>query len=308
MSVPDVHSLLLPYLQALANGKELRDADIKERVAESLQLTQSDLQERMPQGRHLKLDSRLYQIRRDLERANLVKSPRRGCRQLTPEGKRLLENPPPSLDMKYVRILPAYRQWKDEGGVAVNGEGLSSSGDSSEATPEEVVENTFQRLESELQADLLARVRQGSPKLLEHVVVELLIAMGYGGGKAARGEVIGRSGDGGIDGVIKEDALGLDEVYVQAKKYAEGKTVGEGDVRNFVGAIDVANTTKGVFVTTADFTKFAKDYVKRSPKRIILINGKELARLMAQYGVGVRTHKTYPLQHVDEDYFEAGPV
>ena len=308
MPVPDVHSLLLPYFQALADGKELQDADIKEHVAESLQLTQSDLQERMPQSRYLKLDSRLYQIRRGLERANLVESPRRGFRQLTPEGKRLLENPPPSLDMKYVRNLPDYRRWKDGGGTAVNGEGLSSSDDSSEATPEEMVENIFQLLESELQADLLARVRQASPKLLEHVVVDLLVAMGYGGGDADRGTVTGRSGDGGIDGIIKEDALGLDEVYVQAKKYAEGKTVGEGDVRNFVGAIDVANTTKGVFVTTANFTKSAKDYVKRSPKRIILINGTELARLMVQYGVGVRTRETYHLQRIDEDYFETGSM
>lgn len=167
------------------------------------------------------------------------------------------------------------------------------------------MENAFQRLEDELQADLLARMHESSPSFLEQVVVDLLIAMGYGGGDAIRGTVTGRSGDGGIDGTIKEDALGLDEVYVQAKKYTAGNTVGESDVRNFVGAIDIANTTKGVFVTTADFTMSAKDYVERSSKRIILINGRELARLMVQYGVGVRTRETYQLQRIDEDYFEA---
>ena len=240
-------------------------------------------------------------------RANLVKS-ERGFRQLTNEGKQLLENLPSCLDLEYIRSLPAYKRWKANGKTSAAVEDSLPLDAGPEATPEEVVQTAFQRLESELQADLLARVRQAPPEFLEYTIVDLLIAMGYGGGDADRGAVTGRSGDGGIDGTIKEDALGLDEVYVQAKKYAEGRTVGEGDVRNFVGAIDVANTTKGVFVTTADFTKSAKAYVERSSKRIVLIDGRELARLMVQYGIGVRTRDTYHLQRIDEDYFEAGPV
>ena len=139
-----------------------------------------------------------------------------------------------------------------------------------------------------LEAEILDRVRNAASALLERVVVDLLIAMGYGGGNAAMGRVTGRSGDGGIDGTIREDALGLDEVYVQAKKYADGNTVGEGDLRNFAGAIDAAGTTKGVFVTTVGFTRAARDYVARSPKRIVLIDGEELARPMVQNGVGGR--------------------
>ena len=305
MPVPEVHSFLLPYLQTLADGKELRDVEIREHVAESLRLTPTDRQEMMPSGRYTKLNSRVYQAMRHLVRAELVKS-QGGFRQLTPEGKRLLEAPPPHLDLEHVRTLPAYQRWQDRGRASGNGGNSSPSDAVSEAPPEEVVENAFQRVEVELQADLLTRVRQSSPSFFEQVVIDLLIAMGYGGGDAARGAVTGRSGDGGIDGAIKEDALGLDEVYVQAKKYAEGNTVGEGDVRNFVGAIDVANATKGVFVTTAGFTKPAKAYVSKSSKRIVLIDGQELARLMVQYGIGVRTRQTYRLKRMDEDYFDSG--
>ena len=262
----------------------------------------------MPHGRYTKLYHRVYGAAMYLWRAGLVKYRRAVYRQLTDEGKRLLKNPPPRLDLEYIRAYPAYEQWQNNGKASVNDEDASSPDVIPEATPEDLVQNSLPTLEGELQADLLARVRQAPPIFLEQVVVDLLIAMGYGGGEAARGEVIGRSGDGGIDGTIKEDVLGLDEVYVQAKKYAEGRTVGESDVRNFVGAIDVANTTKGVFVTTANFTKSAKAYVERSSKRIVLINGKELARLMVQYGVGVRTREAYQLQRIDEDYFEAGLV
>ena len=139
---------------------------------------------------------------------------------------------------------------------------------------------------------------------LERVVVDLLIAMGYGGGDAAKGRVIGRSGDGGIDGTIPEDALGLDEVYVQAKRYVDGNAVGEGDLRKFAGAIDAAGTTKGVFVTTAAFTRAARDCVARSPKRIVLIDGEKVARLMIQHGVGVRTRVHHEIKRIDEDYFD----
>ncbi len=308
MPVPDVPSLLLSVLKTFADGKVLRYVDTRNRLIESLNLTRDDTQEMEPTGRYTKLQHHSYWATQHLLRARLVTAVRRSAFQLTEEGKRLLEDPPPSLDLDYVQNFPAYQQWQHNSKASVNSDGSPSANADPDAMPEESVRRAFQRLEDELQADILARMQEASPKFLEQVVVDLLIAMGYGGGDAVRGTVTGRWGDGGIDGTIKEDALGLDEVYVQAKRYTEGNTVGESDVRNFVGAIDGANTTKGVFVTTADFTKSARDYVKRSSKRIILINGTELARLMVQYGVGVRTRKTYQLQRVDEDYFEAGLV
>lgn len=308
MPVPEVQFLLLPVLEALADSKGLRYADVRTRLIESLRLTRDDTREMEPSDRYTKLQHYSYWATQHLLRAGLVMPVQRGVFRLTEEGERLLKDPPPRLDLEYVRTLPAYQRWQNNGRASAADGGASASDAVSKATPEDLVKIAFQRLEGELQSDLLARVRQAPPSFLEQVVIDLLIAMGYGGGDAARGVVTERWGDGGIDGVIKEDALGLDEIYVQAKKYAEGNIVGEGDVRNFVGAIDVANTTKGVFVTTADFTKSAKAYVERSSKRIVLIDGKELARLMVQYGVGVRTRETYHLQRIDEDYFEAGPV
>ena len=158
-----------------------------------------------------------------------------------------------------------------------------------------------EQLRSTLEAEVLHRVRIGPPAFLEQVVVDLLIAMGYCGGDAAKGQVTGRSGDGGIDGTIREDALGLDEIYVQAKKYADGNTVGEGDLRNFAGAIDAAGTTKDVFISTAGLTRAARNYVTRSPKRIVLIDGEELARLMVQHGIGVRLRAVHKVKRIDED-------
>ena len=166
------------------------------------------------------------------------------------------------------------------------------------------MDHAARQLREALEADVLDRVRQAEPVFLERVVVDLLIAMGYGGGDAAMGRVTGRSGDGGIDGTIREDALGLDEVYLQAKKYAAGNTVGENDLRNFAGAIDAAGTSKGVFVTTAGFTRAAKDYVARSPKRIVLIDGEELARLIVKHDIGVRRQMYYEVKRIDEGYFD----
>lgn len=308
MPVPDVPFLLLPVLKTFADGKGLRYVDTRKRLIESLNLTKDHTEEMEPTGRYTKLQHHSYWATQHLLRAGLVTAVRRSVFQLTEAGERLLKEPPPSLDLDYIQNLPAYQQWQYNNKASANWDGSSSTNAGPDATPEEAVQKACQRLEDELQADVLARVQESSPRFLEQVVVDLLIAMGYGGGEAARGIVTGRWGDGGIDGIIKEDALGLDEVYVQAKKYAEGNVVGESDVRNFVGAIDVANTTKGVFVTTADFTKSARTYVERSSKRIILIDGKELARLMVQYGIGVRTRQTFRLKRIDEDYFEAGLV
>ena len=166
------------------------------------------------------------------------------------------------------------------------------------------MENAARLLRQSLETEVLDRVRNAEPDFLERVVVDLLIAMGYGGGESAMGRVTGRSGDGGIDGTIREDALGLDEVYLQAKRHGVGNTVGAHDLRNFAGAIDAAGTTKGVFVTTADFTRAARDYVMRSPKRIILIDGEKLASLMVKHGIGVRTRVQHEIKRIDEDYFD----
>ena len=296
---------MLPALKALAGGKEASVAEVRERVAAAQDLTVDDLREMLPSGSQSLFVNRVSWAVIYLGRAGLTKHVQRGVWRLTAEGEKLLADPPSRIDMNYLRKYSAYVAWRTGKNTP------SSDGDTEPAlpsseteTPEEVLEKACRQLRKALEADLLARVRAAPPVFLEQVVIDLLRKMGYGLGDPAMGRVTGRSGDGGIDGKIKEDVLGLDEVYVQAKRYADGNTVGETDLRNFAGAIDAAGTAKGVFVTTASFTRAARDYVERSPKRIVLIDGEELARLMTQHDIGVRLRVSYELKRIDEDYFD----
>ena len=256
-------------------------------------------------------DARFYQLlfRIDQSLANEVQAG--GCRfcggvyKVTTEGEQLLSRAPARVDIRVLRKYPAYLKWSKKANAPSSGKVTTPmQPDGAEVRPEEALDRAVKQLRDALEVDVLDRVRKAEAAFLEQVVVDLLIAMGYGGGDAAMGQVTGRSGDGGIDGTIREDTLGLDEVYVQAKKYADGNTVGESDLRNFAGAIDAAGTTKGVFVTTSKFTRAAKRYVERSPKRIILIDGEELAHLMVEHNVGVRRKSNYEIKRLDEDYFD----
>ena len=305
MPVPDFQSLMLPVLKALSDGSEVRVAELCTRVAAAEGLTPDDLLERTRGGHTTKLKDRVSWSVTHFLYAGLVERVRRAVYRITSDGKQLLSRNPTRIDLKLLLQYPAYVEWKNQSHrKSPRTERPEQQDNEAGETPEETLDRAAGELRTVLEAEVLARVRNGEPAFLERAVVDLLIAMGYGGGDAAMGRVTGRSGDGGIDGTIREDALGLDEVYVQAKKYAHGNTVGEGDLRNFAGAIDAAGTTKGVFVTTAEFTRAAKDYVARSPKRIVLIDGEELARLMVRHGVGVRTRVRHEIKRIDEDYFD----
>ena len=304
MPVPDYQSLMLPVLKALADGVETPVSEVRERVAAAEGLTDEELREMLASGQPM-FTNRVSWAVIYMERAGLVERVRRAIYRLTEEGNKLLAQAPARVDLDVLRTYPAYVKWSKKAITPPpRKDNKPPTPDESTDTPEEALHHAVRQLRDALEADVLDRVRIAAPAFLEQVVIDLLIAMGYGGGDAAMGHVTGRSGDGGIDGTIKEDALGLDEVYIQAKKYADGHTVGEGDLRNFAGAIDAAGTTKGVFVTTAAFTSAAKDYVKRSPKRIVLIDGEELARLMVEHDIGVRTRIQHAIKRIDEDYFE----
>lgn len=292
MPVPDFQSLMLPVLNALAGGAATPLSEVREQVASAEGLTPEDAQETTPGSRQPRFANNVSWAAIYIERAGLVARVKRGVYRLTEEGERLLAQSPKRIDMGVLSRYPAYVQWKQKAPT------------SDRDTPEGVLARAVQELTAALQAEVLDRVLEAPPAFLEQVVVDLLIAMGYGGGDASMGRVTGGSGDGGIDGTIREDALGLDEVYVQAKKYADGKTVGEAELRNFAGAIDAVGTSKGVFVTTSRFTDAAKRYIARSPKRIVLIDGEELARLMVEHGVGVRPRERYVVKRIDEDYFD----
>ena len=298
MAVPDYQTLMLPALQALSNGVETPISEVRARVAAAEHLTAQDLKEMLPSGRQPVFVNRVSWAVIYMERAGLVERVRRAVYRVTAEGKRLLQQNPSRIDLNVLRTYPEFLNWS----VAKKPSTVEPSNEPTD-TPEEELESVVQQLRRALEFDVLDRVRKATPAFLEQVVVDLLIAMGYGGGNASMGHVTGGSGDGGIDGTIREDTLGLDQVYVQAKKYAEGNTVGESDLRNFAGAIDATGTTKGVFVTTANFTRSARNYVARSPKRIVLIDGEELARLMVTHDIGVRIRISHQIKRIDEDYF-----
>ena len=305
MPIPDFQSLMLPALKAFAGGGEPPLSEVRERVVAATGLSAEDVREMLPSGRQTVFVNRVSWAVIYMERAGLLERVRRGVYRLTQEGEGLLAREPSRIDLNLLGEYPDYAAWSQRANALPPGEDTASRQDEAiSETPEEALDRAARQLSSALEADVLHRVRSAAPAFLERVVVDLLIAMGYGGGDSAKGRVTGRSGDGGIDGTIREDALGLDEVYVQAKKYAEGNAVGESDLRNFAGAIDAAGTTKGVFVTTAGFTRAAKDYVARSPKRIVLIDGEELARLMVRHGIGVRTRLHHEIKRIDEDYFD----
>ena len=303
MAVPDYQTLMLPVLRALSDGVEAPISEVRTRVAAAEHLTDQDLKEMLPSKRQSVFANRVGWAVSYMEHAGLVERVRRAVYRVTAEGEGLLQKNPSRIDLNVLRGYPAFLAWNTASTRPEKRystvESLSESAD----TPEEELEGVVQQLRRTLEFDVLDRVRKATPAFLEQVVIDLLISMGYGGGDTAMGHVTGGPGDGGIDGTIREDTLGLDEVYVQAKKYAEGSTVGESDLRNFAGAIDAAGTTKGVFVTTSDFTRGARNYVARSPKRIVLIDGEELARLMVAHDIGVRTRIRHQIKRIDEDYF-----
>lgn len=294
---------MLPALQALSDGVETPISEVRARVAAAEHLTAQDLKEMLPSGRQPVFANRVSWAVIYMERAGLVERVRRAVYRVTAEGERLLQGSPSRIDLNLLRTYPAFLAWNTASTQPAKKSSAVEPSSESTDTPEEELEGMVQKLRRALEFDVLDRVRKATPAFLEQVIIDLLIAMGYGGGNAAMGQVTGGPGDGGIDGTIREDTLGLDEVYVQAKKYTEGNTVGESDLRNFAGAIDAAGTTKGVFVTTADFTRGARNYVARSPKRIVLIDGEELARLMVAHDIGVRTRISHQIKRIDEDYF-----
>ena len=252
MAVPDFQSLMLPALKALSDGNEASVSNIRERVAMTEGLSPEDLRELLPSGRQSIFANRVSWAVMYMERAGLAERVRRGVWKITSEGSNLLSDPPSQINMNYLQRYPTYVAWRTaKPSPSTSDEPGSVFPIDDPDTPEEALENAASRIRRNLEAEVLARVREAHPSFLEQVIVDLLISMGYGGGDAKMGHVTGRSGDGGIDGKIKEDALGLDEVYIQAKKYADSNTVGEGDLRNFAGAIDAAGTTKGVYAMRA---------------------------------------------------------
>jgi len=274
-------------------------------------LTSDEVEELIPSGRMTTLQSRAHWARTYLSKAGLLTSPARNRHVITDAGRKLLASGVARIDMKTLEQFADYRNWRaleatSEKDVTVDLAQTSLAQSEtvlSVQTPYERIEHDFNAIERALVDELLSALIVMNPSRFEKLIVDLLLAMGYGGGDRSMGQSIGKSGDGGIDGIINEDKLGLDAVYIQAKRYAPDSKVGRPALQAFVGSLTGEGATKGVFVTTSDFSKEARDYVEKVQHRIIHINGARLARLMIQNEVGVRARKIYTLRSVEEDYF-----
>lgn len=300
MAVPDFQSLMLPLLQLAGDGQEHTLSEAIEILARQFHLTDADLRELLPSGKQSKYVNRVGWAATYLRKTKLLEGTGRGRFQITDRGRSELRASPARIDLRY---LDKFSELADFRGVPRQAE--AENGDVVQATsqtPKEVLEASYQLLRRELAQELLERIKQRPPVFFERLVVDLLVAMGYGGSRKDAGQAVGRSGDGGIDGIIKEDKLGLDYVYIQAKRWEN--TVGRPAVQAFAGSLDEQKARKGVMITTSQFSQDARTFVSRIEKKIVLIDGELLAQLMIDHNVGVAEEQTYTVKKVDLDYFE----
>lgn len=305
MTIPDYQTVMLPVLRAAADG-ELRITDVIERVSNEFALPPEEREQLLPSGRQTTIANRVHWAKFNLGKAGLVETPRRAHVRLTDRGREVLASNPERIDNKFLARFPEFQRYRDEQAAAATDPGVIATPPTNDAlTPDEVMRGAHRQLEAALADDLLQRIRTGSPAFFESVVVRLLIAMGYGGSMAEIDKaLVGGSGDGGVDGVIDQDPLGLDRIYVQAKRYADGNSVGAGAIRDFFGSLDRFKANKGLFVTTSSFSPSARETAELLSKRIVLIDGTQFARLMIRHGVGCRVEEILHIKKLDEDFFE----
>lgn len=298
MAVPDYQELMLPLLKlAAADGDHLL-SEATDRLADEFRLAGAEREELLPSGRQPRFHNRVSWARTYLVKAGLLQSSGRGRFRITSRGRAALDAGPKRIDNEYLNQFPEFREFKKRSPQP------PAPSPSPEQTPEEALEEIYLSLRRELAQDLLERIKRCSPRFFERLVVDLLVAMGYGGSRQDAGRAVGQSGDGGIDGVIKEDKLGLDAVYIQAKRW-EG-VVRSPVVQTFAGSLEGQRARKGVLITTSQFSQAARDYVDKIEKKIVLIDGNELASLMVEHNVGVTEVAAYSVKRVDVDYFDEG--
>lgn len=292
---------MLPVLRKSANG-EVSIQHVVDELAADFGLSDEERAELLPSGRQTTFANRAHWAKSYLGKAGLIELTRRSHFVITERGREVLASPPERIDIPYLRRFPAFEAFRfpneDQPQNAPEEPAASS------LTPDETMRQARDRLDADLGVELLSRIQAAPPAFFERVVVQLLIAMGYGGSLARAGRALGRSGDGGVDGVIDEDALGLDRIYVQAKRYGDDNPVGPGAIRDFFGALDQFKAGKGLFVTTSTFTPSAIRTVEGLSKRIVLIDGARLTRLMIDHGVGCRVEDTLYVKKLDDEFFE----
>ena len=312
MTIPDFQSLMLPALAVAADGSEHSTRDVIDTLAQQFRLTDQERRVLLPSGRQAKFDNRVHWAISHLKHAGLLDRPKRSYLQITPRGMNVMQERPPRIDMRFLSRFPEFVEFT-RGSVSHGSNGISPSqlpdalsGESAELTqtPEELLEQGYVRIRQALVQDIIERIMGCTATFFEQLVVELLVKMGYGGSRMDAGKAVGRSGDEGIDGIIKEDRLGLDVIYIQAKRWKD--TVGRPAIHGFVGALQGQHAKKGIFITTSAFTREARQYAAGIESKVVLIDGIELAELMIDNNVGVSTQSTYEIKKVDSDFFTEG--
>lgn len=293
---------MLPLLKFLSDGQERQLKEAVQALALEFKLTQAELSELLPSGSQPIFLNRVGWAKSYLKKAGLIEYPRRSYCKITPLGTEALEKSPSRITIKFLEQFPGFQEFRtkhsDEVGEIT---GNAATEAPANGTPRESLESAYQQLRAELASDIAQALKSSDPAKFERIVVELLVRMGYGGNLIDAGRAIGRSGDEGIDGVIKEDHLGLDNIYVQAKKW-EG-TVGRPEIQKFAGALQGQRARKGVFITTSEFSREARSYVQNIEVRIVLIDGKTLCDLMMDFNVGVSPVENFELKRIDLDFF-----
>lgn len=301
MAIPDYQTLMPPILRLAGDGKEHTVRDAIAALADEFGLTEDERRELLPSGRQATFDNRVGWARTYLKKAGLLESPRRSVFVITDAGRKVLATEPDKINVKYLDRFEKFVEFKTASRKPAK-EAEGNGDDTANETPEEILQGAHESLKRELSAELLDAVMACSWQFFERLVVHLLVAMGYGGTVREAGQALQKAGDEGIDGIIKEDRLGLDIIYVQAKKW--GNVVGRPEIQKFAGALQGKRSRKGVFITTSGFSREAVDYVALIESKIILIDGQRLAELMIEHNIGVALVERYEVKRIDTDYFE----
>lgn len=301
MAIPDYQSLMLPLLKLTGDRKEYTITQAVDLLADQLKLSTEERRMLLPSGQTTIFINRVGWARTYLKKAGLLESPRRGYFCITDRGLDVLKQKPSRVDNKFLEQFEGYRAFRAAGREITVAQKEIQKPETE--TPEEALENAYQSIRDDLANDLLQMIKHSPPSLFEKIVVELLVKMGYGGSRRDAGQAIGRTGDEGIDGIIKEDRLGLDIIYLQAKRW--NNTVSRPEIQKFAGALQGQRAKKGIFITTSSFSRDAREYTSRIDAKIILIDGEQLAQLMIDNNIGVNSLASYEVKKIDSDYFSA---
>ena len=305
MAIPDFQTIMLPVLKLASSSNEYKLSDAVEKLADEFGLSSEERNELLPSGTQAVFNNRVAWARSYLKQAALVDNPRRGYFSITESGRKLLAEKPERITISLLIKYPEFQEFRNRKKIDKGDDAslvLPLLEIESKLTPEDALASAYNQLRNALESEIIASVKSASPSFFERLVVDLLVKMGYGGSRQEAGRALGRSGDGGIDGIINEDRLGLDVIYIQAKRW-EG-VVGRPEIQKFAGALQGQRANKGVFITTSSFSSQAKEYTNVIASKIILIDGEQLSALMAEHNVGVSVVGQYEVKKLDSDYFD----